>query len=186
MRSVTWKPGRLNVLIGPNGGGKSNLLAALDLIRISADGNLRKTILAQGGMMALAWNATPRVTFTLKTTAAASAPSFDYHFEIERVGNFGSHLLSGERLASSDGFAMMGPFPTRDGSETMLSEFRSLGSDPIGLLRNTIKDWSIHQHVRNRPTRPIAKRGRHFIRETPRTRRTKPDTSSPHLVRKRS
>jgi predicted ATPase len=56
LRDVTWKPGRLNVLIGPNGSGKSNLVEGLDLLRLAADETLRRTILSLGGPNALAWD----------------------------------------------------------------------------------------------------------------------------------
>ena len=35
LRKVNWSPGDLNVIIGPNGTGKSNLLRFLELISIN-------------------------------------------------------------------------------------------------------------------------------------------------------
>ena len=60
LKSVTWKPGRLNVLIGPNGGGKSNLLRALEVLRASANGELRDTTIKMGGMAPLVWDGQAR------------------------------------------------------------------------------------------------------------------------------
>ena len=42
LKKVTWKPGDLNVVIGPNGTGKSNLLRFLELAAIAAQGRLGK------------------------------------------------------------------------------------------------------------------------------------------------
>lgn len=56
LKSVTWKPGRLNVLIGPNGGGKSNILSALRLLATPLEDNLKKTVFKMGGMGALVWD----------------------------------------------------------------------------------------------------------------------------------
>ena len=47
LRDVTWEPGDLNVLIGPNAGGKSNLLKAIDLLGAAADGRLRDHVIAR-------------------------------------------------------------------------------------------------------------------------------------------
>ena len=56
LAEVSWKPGDVNLLIGPNGGGKSNLLGALDMLAAAADGRLAKFVQAAGGVDALAWN----------------------------------------------------------------------------------------------------------------------------------
>ncbi|NQT21588.1 MAG: AAA family ATPase, partial [Planctomycetes bacterium] len=53
LRDVTWEPGDLNVLIGPNAGGKSNLLRILELLSISVQHGLSKHIQKEGGMGAL-------------------------------------------------------------------------------------------------------------------------------------
>ena len=56
LRDVTWRPGKLNVVIGPNGSGKSNLLTALELLRSAARGELAETILRMGGLAPLLWD----------------------------------------------------------------------------------------------------------------------------------
>jgi len=60
-REVIWAPQRLNVLIGPNGSGKSNLLRVLDLIRASAEGELRPFILSRGGLPRLLWQGSAKL-----------------------------------------------------------------------------------------------------------------------------
>ena len=56
LRDATWEPGDLNVLIGPNAGGKSNLLMTIDLLAAAADGRLRDHVTRQGGIGSLVWN----------------------------------------------------------------------------------------------------------------------------------
>jgi len=53
LRKISWSPADLNVIIGPNGTGKSNLLRMLELISISAQGGLGKHIQKAGGMETL-------------------------------------------------------------------------------------------------------------------------------------
>lgn len=55
LKSTTWTPGDLNVIIGANGSGKSNLLRLLYLLRASARGELYKNIV-RGGMQSLVWD----------------------------------------------------------------------------------------------------------------------------------
>lgn len=56
LRDVTWEPGDLNVIIGPNASGKSNLLRLLELVAVSAQGRLGKHIQISGGMEPLVWD----------------------------------------------------------------------------------------------------------------------------------
>jgi predicted ATPase len=59
LKDVTWEPGDLNVLIGPNASGKSNLLSALQLLQIAATENLDDAIVELGGVGSLIWNNDP-------------------------------------------------------------------------------------------------------------------------------
>ena len=44
LRDITWEPSDLNVVIGPNGTGKSNLLCMLQMISVAAQGGLGKYV----------------------------------------------------------------------------------------------------------------------------------------------
>ena len=69
LRKVSWSPGALNVIIGPNGTGKSNLLRFLELISISAQGRLGKYIQSLGGMEPIVWDGVATsIRFALETT----------------------------------------------------------------------------------------------------------------------
>lgn len=56
LKNVVWEPDRLNVVIGSNGSGKSNLLRALELIGESAAGKFREFVSAEGGFHQLLWD----------------------------------------------------------------------------------------------------------------------------------
>jgi len=57
LRDVTWHPGRLNVVIGPNGTGKSNLIRALELLSLSSRGRvLFDRLVSMGGLRSLLWD----------------------------------------------------------------------------------------------------------------------------------
>jgi predicted ATPase len=67
LQDIRWEPGGLNVLIGPNGSGKTNLVLLLKLIAQSARGKLSETVLRLGGINPLLWDRkSVRFSFLLK------------------------------------------------------------------------------------------------------------------------
>lgn len=97
LKNVSWQPGDLNVVIGPNGTGKSNLLRALELLSASAQGSLSKHILSVGGMGAIVWDgASPSIHLGLKT----SSPENDYDIELARLGLTSSGVVQREVFSS--------------------------------------------------------------------------------------
>ncbi len=166
LKSVTWKPGNLNVLIGPNGGGKSNLLRALDLLRIAAAGGLREAIIGTGGMAPLVWDGqAKRMQFSLQLSDGAQS---NYVLSLERVGSTGSYEIDAERMCVSSnsvhvdviersslsgvpGKTNVGEMMQRSlvpSSEALLSVISGL-SYPLGLAtRQFIRDCSIHGDLR--------------------------------------
>ena len=56
LADVVWEPGKLNVLIGLNGGGKTNLLKVVRLLKASADRKLGKFVQGEGGVMSMLWD----------------------------------------------------------------------------------------------------------------------------------
>ncbi|MEM8960918.1 MAG: AAA family ATPase [Acidobacteriota bacterium] len=105
LHGVTWKPGDLNVLIGPNAGGKSNLLSVFDLLGASARGDLEKWILAQGGLLGLLWNdesrelsielelpdaRLPNLEVRYRLTIEQASSIFDFNVRDQIVGLFDS------------------------------------------------------------------------------------------------
>src|SRR4029077_6612863 len=104
LKSVTWKPGHLNVMIGPNGGGKSNLLRALELLRIAANGGLRDAILRMGGMAPLVWDGQANtIRFKLDLEVPFGKPSkLRYQFGLDRLGNTGGFEVGTDELLALD------------------------------------------------------------------------------------
>ena len=49
LADIEWNPGDLNLLIGPNASGKSNILRVLDMFSQSAEGRLGDYVQREGG-----------------------------------------------------------------------------------------------------------------------------------------
>lgn len=109
LKRVTWIPGDLNVVIGPNGTGKSNLLRFLELMSISARGGLSRHIQSLGGMEPIVWDGmASSIVFKLKTRPPGGRPdlALAYELELARLGQSSSYRIPRELLCSccaSDG-----------------------------------------------------------------------------------
>ncbi len=102
LKKVSWIPGDLNVIIGPNGTGKSNLLRFLELISISAQGRLGKHIQSLGGMDPMLWDGTASaIKFSMKTVLVGDdlGPE-QYELELGRLGTGSSYKIEKELLAN--------------------------------------------------------------------------------------
>ena len=106
LRDVSWSPGDLNVVIGPNGTGKSNLLRMLELISVSAQGQLGKYVQASGGMEPLVWDGSAdAISFDVKTTPVDPNESIDresltYSLELSRIAKTSAFRVGREVLAN--------------------------------------------------------------------------------------
>jgi len=102
LKKVSWAPGDLNVVIGPNGTGKSNLLQFLELISVSAQGRLSKYIQSLGGMDPIVWDGkATSISFALKTSAVGRADGPDYYsLGLDRLGGGSSYRIAHELLAN--------------------------------------------------------------------------------------
>lgn len=104
LKNIWWEPGDLNVLIGPNGSGKSNLLRMLDMVSVSAKGQLGKHIRRAGGMEPLLWDgAAEEIAFLVETTPVQEERdlervSFMYKLDIARLGKGSSYRIDLESL----------------------------------------------------------------------------------------
>lgn len=101
LKQVTWKPGDLNVIIGANGTGKSNLLRFLEMISVVVKGNLGKYVQSLGGFNAISWD------------GQASSISLDLHCESSdivaspnyyrlRLDGWGADYVVGEEALTDD------------------------------------------------------------------------------------
>lgn len=106
LKAVKWNPGNLNVIIGPNGTGKSNLLRLLELISVSAQGRLGKHIQTSGGMESLIWDGqSESISYCIETSPVEEnrdilRDSLTYEVEIVRIGQGSSYRIEKELLAN--------------------------------------------------------------------------------------
>src|SRR5438445_9798215 len=102
LKKVTWNPGDLNIVIGPNGTGKSNLLRFLELISVAAQGRLAKYIQTLGGMEPIVWDGrAPFISFTARTSPIGqnNGPE-QYELRLARLGFGSSYRIDHELLAN--------------------------------------------------------------------------------------
>jgi len=105
LKDVSWEPSDLNVVIGPNGTGKSNLLRMLELISCSARGGLGKHVQIAGGMEPIVWDGTSEgIEFKIKTEPVEPRrdiirDSLTYTVKMNRLGKSSSYRIAWEELA---------------------------------------------------------------------------------------
>jgi len=106
LKSQAWCPGDLNVLIGPNASGKSNLLRALEMLKTAAQGGLGKYVQQEGGMEALLWDGqVDDLRFRMKTTPTDAhrdvvRESLTYELTLVRLGKSSTYRVDHELLAN--------------------------------------------------------------------------------------
>jgi predicted ATPase len=96
LRDVEWAPGRLNVLIGPNASGKSNLLRALVLLQKSAHGKLPEEMLRMGGIAPVLWDGQARTI----SWALCMEQGMRYELQLRQLGNTSAYIVNHEALTS--------------------------------------------------------------------------------------
>lgn len=147
LKSVIWKPGRLNVLIGPNGGGKSNLLRALDLIRVAATGGLRDAILRMGGMAPLVWDGQSRaIEFKLRMGGNSLPLPWTYELKLVRLGLGGDFEIGNESISGM--LTDLGHSSKSSSPETLLSAVSSERNRQAFSLQYSLKGWTVHNDLR--------------------------------------
>jgi predicted ATPase len=154
-----WRPGPLNVLIGPNASGKSNVLRAIDLLAASAQGRLAKWVQSAGGMEPLLWDGVgemfsldvrvPRITdghkvlrYAVEAISVGRGSDFNIGDEVASVG-FLNLLKRSKFMGYIDGDTIDGEFAL---DETLLSLAKApLVQDRVlAGLRSTFAGFSIY------------------------------------------
>jgi len=106
LKDLTWEPDDLNIIIGPNATGKSNLLRLLELISVSACGGLGRYIQKWGGMEPLVWDGcAEEIAFKVKTSPMdywrdPEKESLTYEVDMKRLGKTSSFNIAHELLGN--------------------------------------------------------------------------------------
>jgi predicted ATPase len=107
LKCQSWCPGDLNLLIGPNASGKSNLLRALELLGAAAQGRLGRFIQQEGGMEPIVWDGQAE-SVRMRAKMSSIPPSKDddkdavsYQVTLARLGKASAYRIDNEVLASS-------------------------------------------------------------------------------------
>jgi predicted ATPase len=108
LKNVTWKPGDLNIIIGPNGTGKSNLLRFFELLVAASKGQLARYIQKSGGIRPLLWDSKPdSLSFRLESCLPGLDNShweeqLTYEAQIRQMGSSSDYQVESEQLSSID------------------------------------------------------------------------------------
>jgi predicted ATPase len=106
LKGIEWEPGALNVLIGPNASGKSNLLRLLELVSVSSTGKLGKHIQRAGGMEPLLWDGRANgIHASVKMSPIDEdrdpvRDSLTYQLDLVRIGLSSSYRIEYEVLGN--------------------------------------------------------------------------------------
>lgn len=106
LRSQTWCPGDLNVVIGPNASGKSNLMRALETLSTAAQGVLGHHIQQEGGIDPLVWDGqVDRIAFRVRTTPLPPytddvKDALTYELCLARLGKSSAYRVEKEILGN--------------------------------------------------------------------------------------
>lgn len=104
LKEIDWAPGSLNVVIGPNGTGKSNLLRFFELLVAASKGNLSRYIQKAGGVKPLLWDGKMEAFgFRLEATLPALnddhwEDNYTYEVLFRQMGHSGDYCVESEYL----------------------------------------------------------------------------------------
>ncbi len=104
LRSLSWCPGDLNVVIGANASGKSNLLRVLEMLSVASHGGLGKLVQQEGGMGPLVWDGkVDQIMLRVNATPSEVDPfetieSVTYELRLARLGRGSEYRIDQELL----------------------------------------------------------------------------------------
>lgn len=99
LRSIRMDLGRVNLFVGENGTGKSNLYRSLQLVQAAANGSLAQEIAAEGGMASALWTGRRRPSEPVRIRLAAEL------LDEQRAITFRYAIEAGLRPPAAAGFA---------------------------------------------------------------------------------
>lgn len=174
LKSVSWEPGSLNVVIGPNASGKSNLLRMLEMISLSAQGKLGRCVQGAGGMGSLVWDGSAELMDFVVETASPNEGEIRYFANMVRLGGGSAYRVDREYLKKpgpppkTAGVLLLRSDTERrfrsadseewyDDVEESLSEEETLlslatgafpGDRGIAAFRSALSEWSVYHDIR--------------------------------------
>jgi len=176
IRRIRLPVGRLTVLVGRNGVGKTNLYRSLELLGAAASGTITRRVAEEGGVESVLWAGTRRKGDPVRLKLAAEFGDLAYRIEIglpapidEAALTPTEPLVKLEELASTAGrrpvtlAKRQGPGAWLRGeegarhayegvmtpAETMLSAFRDRGRfTELETVRRAFADWGFYHDFR--------------------------------------
>lgn len=181
VRQLHLELGPVNVVVGPNGSGKTNLYRALYLLAVSAEGRLARTLAEEGGTPSVMWAGSrdPKKPVRLKVAVdlgelayelqCGPIPESDTAFRLDpEVKEEHLWAYSGGRrgvlmerkgrtafLRDADGTRVT--FPTELWSaESVLDQLADPHRFPrLMEVQRTLKAWRFYHHFRTDPDAPL-------------------------------
>lgn len=176
--------GRVNVVVGPNGSGKTNLYRALHLLTAAASGQLARTLAEEGGMPSVLWAGPREPKRPVRLTVGVVMEDLAYELSCGLVPSSApgetlftldpevkeEHLwaLEGRRrlvlmerkdktafLRDAEGHRVT--FPTQLwGSESVMEQITEPQRFPVlSLAQRTLRAWRFYHHFRTDAEAPM-------------------------------
>jgi predicted ATPase len=173
--------GQVNVIVGPNASGKSNLYRSLYLLAAAAEGRLARTLAEEGGMPSVLWAGEQRKGLPRRFTLDVRSDEWSYEFACGLSAPSSSAFVSDpfvrhERLSFLGTGRPVdfctrtnGSAPLRDelggrvnfpmalsDSESILSELREPHRYPeLSQMRSTLLGWRFYHQFRTDADSPL-------------------------------